>query len=116
MDRVLRCGVFYRAVAGRRAARALRFRKVATPRDIPGLRPASPRVAAVSTVADRGLQPPGDAPVRPTVIRDVLPPRPGAKAVVRAYVALTKPRIVELLLVTTVPAMLLARPRVPPLP
>jgi protoheme IX farnesyltransferase len=33
----------------------------------------------------------------------------------RAYLALTKPRIVELLLVTTVPAMLLARHRVPPL-
>jgi protoheme IX farnesyltransferase len=33
----------------------------------------------------------------------------------RAYLALTKPRIVELLLVTTVPAMLLARHRVPAL-
>jgi protoheme IX farnesyltransferase len=32
----------------------------------------------------------------------------GPLAVVRAYVALTKPRIVELLLVTTVPAMMLA--------
>jgi protoheme IX farnesyltransferase len=31
-----------------------------------------------------------------------------ASAVVRAYVALTKPRIIELLLVTTVPAMMLA--------
>src|SRR5689334_1721244 len=29
-------------------------------------------------------------------------------AVVRAYVALTKPRIVELLLITTIPAMMLA--------
>jgi protoheme IX farnesyltransferase len=34
-------------------------------------------------------------------------------AVLRAYVSLTKPRIVELLLVTTVPAMLLARRGVP---
>jgi len=34
-------------------------------------------------------------------------------AVVRAYLALTKPRIVELLLVTTVPAMLLAQRRLP---
>ena len=34
--------------------------------------------------------------------------RRDAKAVVRAYVALTKPRIVELLLVTTIPAMMLA--------
>jgi heme o synthase len=36
------------------------------------------------------------------------PPRPPFSVRVRAYVALTKPRIVELLLVTTVPAMLLA--------
>jgi heme o synthase len=36
-------------------------------------------------------------------------------AVVRAYVALTKPRIVELLLVTTVPAMFLAHTRLSPL-
>ena len=39
--------------------------------------------------------------------RDVL-------AAVRAYVALTKPRIIELLLVTTVPAMLLAADGLPP--
>ena len=36
-------------------------------------------------------------------------------AVVRAYIALTKPRIVELLLITTVPAMLLAQRGLPPL-
>ncbi|MFD0818145.1 heme o synthase [Micromonospora zhanjiangensis] len=36
-------------------------------------------------------------------------------AVIRAYVALTKPRIVELLLVTTVPTMLLAAGGMPPL-
>ncbi len=36
-------------------------------------------------------------------------------AVVAAYVALTKPRIVELLLVTTVPAMMLAHGGLPPL-
>jgi protoheme IX farnesyltransferase len=35
--------------------------------------------------------------------------------IVRAYLALTKPRIVELLLVTTVPAMFLARTRLSPL-
>ena len=35
---------------------------------------------------------------------------------VRAYVALTKPRIIELLLVTTLPTMLLAAHGVPPLP
>src|SRR5262249_41283668 len=42
-------------------------------------------------------------------------PRRDAAAVVRAYVSLTKPRIVELLLVTTVPAMFLARTRLSPL-
>lgn len=33
--------------------------------------------------------------------------------VVRAYIALTKPRIIELLLVTTVPAMFLAAGGIP---
>lgn len=37
------------------------------------------------------------------------PGRRGVLATVRAYVALTKPRVIELLLVTTVPAMVLAR-------
>jgi protoheme IX farnesyltransferase len=41
--------------------------------------------------------------------------RQGAVAVVRAYVALTKPRIIELLLVTTVPAMFLAAAGLPSL-
>jgi protoheme IX farnesyltransferase len=45
-------------------------------------------------------------------------PGPGraarARAVVAAYVALTKPRIIELLLVTTVPAMVLAAGGLPP--
>jgi protoheme IX farnesyltransferase len=43
--------------------------------------------------------------------------RPGLQvwATVRAYVALTKPRIIELLLVTTVPTMFLAAAGVPPL-
>ena len=39
--------------------------------------------------------------------------RPTAKDTVRAYIALTKPRIIELLLVTTVPAMVLATRQVP---
>jgi heme o synthase len=43
----------------------------------------------------------GDEPARSAGRRD-------AVAVLRAYVALTKPQIVELLLVTTVPAMILA--------
>ncbi len=41
--------------------------------------------------------------------------RVSAKDVVKAYVALTKPRIIELLLVTTVPAMFLAAGGIPPL-
>lgn len=50
---------------------------------------------------------------------EVSPETPAARAtagdVVRAYVALTKPRIIELLLVTTIPAMFLAAGGVPPL-
>ena len=43
-------------------------------------------------------------------------PRSSRSEQVRAYVALTKPRIIELLLVTTVPAMVLATREVPGLP
>ena len=50
------------------------------------------------------------------------PPRRGAgrwagaaRRTIRAYVALTKPRIIELLLVTTVPVMFLAERGVPDL-
>jgi protoheme IX farnesyltransferase len=39
--------------------------------------------------------------------------KPTTKDTVRAYIALTKPRIIELLLVTTVPAMVLATRQVP---
>jgi protoheme IX farnesyltransferase len=39
----------------------------------------------------------------------------GRLATVRAYVALTKPRIIELLLVTTVPTMVIAQRGLPPL-
>ncbi len=39
--------------------------------------------------------------------------QPGRRTTVRAYIALTKPRIIELLLVTTVPAMVLATRQVP---
>ncbi|MBA2313768.1 MAG: protoheme IX farnesyltransferase [Chloroflexi bacterium] len=42
-------------------------------------------------------------------------PRHTRKATVRAYIALTKPRIIELLLVTTVPAMVLAQRGIPSL-
>ncbi|MCP3802323.1 heme o synthase [Allokutzneria sp. A3M-2-11 16] len=40
-------------------------------------------------------------------------PRPDWKNSLRAYVALTKPRVIELLLVTTIPAMLLAQRGLP---
>ncbi len=40
-------------------------------------------------------------------------PRKDIKSVLGAYVALTKPRIIELLLVTTVPAMMLAARGIP---
>ena len=46
-----------------------------------------------------------DAPVRPR----------GLGTVVRAYVALTKPRVIELLLVTTIPVMVLAERGIPSL-
>jgi heme o synthase len=54
-----------------------------------------------------------------TAIQPVLVPggaRPSAVRTVQAYVALTKPRIVETLLVTTVPTMFLAARGLPPLP
>ena len=43
------------------------------------------------------------------------PARPSLRARVGAYVALTKPRIIELLLVTTVPTMVVAQRGLPPL-
>src|SRR5437867_3578698 len=43
-------------------------------------------------------------------------PRSSVGEQIRAYVALTKPRIIELLLVTTVPAMVLATREVPGMP
>jgi heme A synthase len=46
---------------------------------------------------------------------DGIPRPPTAMDKIRAYVALTKPRIIELLLVTTVPAMVLAQRGIPPL-
>jgi heme o synthase len=69
-----------------------------------------------STVTDR---PPASAPVpvvAPRTPASLIPRRRRDVAgVVRAYVALTKPRIVELLLVTTVPAMMVAAGGLPPL-
>jgi protoheme IX farnesyltransferase len=56
----------------------------------------------------------GDAPVSPPR-RVEESPRPRPTDVLRAYVALTKPRIIELLLLTTVPVMFLAAGGVPDL-
>ena len=77
----------------------------------------------LSTVADRALEtvPTAAAPAPVPTALDTTAPAPTAPVVrrrsvvatVRAYVALTKPRIVELLLVTTVPAMILAAPQSP---
>ena len=41
-------------------------------------------------------------------VRITDPQQPGGRATVRDYVLLTKPRIIELLLTTTLPAMVLA--------
>src|SRR5204863_6504465 len=67
----------------------------------------------MTTLADR----PVELTARPIPIAALKAQRrrTGPAAVVRAYVALTKPRIIELLLVTTVPAMFLARQRLSPL-
>jgi protoheme IX farnesyltransferase len=51
----------------------------------------------------------------PSVVRTSTHPRRTARQTISAYVALTKPRIIELLLVTTVPTMFLAEGGVPSL-
>ena len=99
---------------------------MANPRDVPGACP-------VSTLADRDAppaEPAGPFASIPTALTPALdgpldtpgvdttapsPTRTGIGGIVRAYVALTKPPIVELLLITTVPTMFLARHGVPPL-
>ena len=58
----------------------------------------------------------GSAPIRAAITHDLATRRPvRVRDVVSAYVALTKLRIIELLLVTTVPAMFLAAGGIPPL-
>jgi protoheme IX farnesyltransferase len=84
-------------------ARALRGRQQPRCRIEPGVDIESEWSRLVSTVADRP-------------VKTALTPTRAAGSVtgrVRAYVALTKPRIVELLLVTTVPAMIAARHGMP---
>jgi len=46
-------------------------------------------------------------------VTTVLMPRRSASFKLRAYVALTKPRIIELLLVTTLPTMVVAAKGIP---
>jgi protoheme IX farnesyltransferase len=72
----------------------------------------------MSVVADRTVEvtaaPPVPRPIPAAALAaSAERTRPGS--VIKAYVSLTKPRIVELLLVTTVPAMFLARGRFSPL-
>jgi protoheme IX farnesyltransferase len=63
-----------------------------------------------------GLEPARVPTALPTPTRPAaLVVRRDVTGVLRAYLSLTKPRIVELLLVTTVPAMMLAQGGVPPL-
>ena len=64
---------------------------------LPGRRRAAPTPAPIDVPAERSAR------------------RRRSVAVLKAYLALTKPRIVELLLVTTVPAMMLAAGGLPPL-
>jgi protoheme IX farnesyltransferase len=67
-------------------------------------RPAGPPATDAQRAARQALQGPG---------RQVAPVRSAAATTVAAYVALTKPRIIELLLVTTIPTMFLAAHGVP---
>ncbi|MDM4719858.1 heme o synthase [Micromonospora sp. WMMA1363] len=68
----------------------------------------------MSMITERPASNPAGQPVR-TAATESATSRRDARAVVAAYVALTKPRIVELLLVTTVPAMMLAHGGMPSL-
>jgi heme o synthase len=72
----------------------------------------------VPTVADAPtVLPPAEGESRLLVERTRLVEGPvrSARRTLLAYISLTKPRIIELLLVTTVPAMMLAQRGVPPL-
>ena len=91
--------------------------------DTPWPDPATPPTSSTTAVSPSASWPAVTASIRNSRSRTTIPVaalkadrrRTGPVAVLRAYVALTKPRIVELLLVTTVPAMFLARGRLSPL-
>ena len=78
-----------------------------------------PAPGGAPTASDRAAQDPstGESPPdsEAAVHTAGAPHAVSAMDKVRAYVALTKPRIIELLLVTTVPAMVLAQRGIPPL-
>jgi protoheme IX farnesyltransferase len=92
-----------------------------------GLTAAPPRAVlpAIVTIAQPGVAQPGVAQsgvaqsgsvsASPAASATGTRPLPGRGPRVRAYIALTKPRIIELLLVTTVPAMVLAERALPSL-
>jgi protoheme IX farnesyltransferase len=72
----------------------------------------------MSTIADREAPvrltaPPTPAPIPVERLRAQPGAATRARAVFASYLSLTKPRIVELLLITTVPAMFLAQQRLP---
>ncbi|MGC4805937.1 heme o synthase [Micromonospora sp. DT233] len=70
----------------------------------------------MSMITERPVSnPAGQPPVRTVTTRVPAAPRRDVRAMVSAYVAMTKPRIVELLLVTTIPAMMLAEGGLPSL-
>ena len=78
-----------------------------TRRRFSGTSAVSGRLGARPTAVTLGPHPAVEAPAR--IRPDVVPAAPTSRRdLIRAYVALTKPRIIELLLVTTVPAMVLA--------
>lgn len=56
---------------------------------------------------------PGGAPTAPATARKLAAERSGWRRTLGAYVSLTKPRVIELLLVTTVPTMILAQRGLP---
>ncbi len=67
-------------------------------------------VVGSGLVSGGGRSVPADGSIAPTATSAS---GPTTRDTIRAYVALTKPRIIELLLVTTVPAMVLAARQVP---
>ena len=76
---------------------------------------AQPRLAHGGTEAVQSVVTPGEEPLAdaPDAAASAVPSRLAVGQRVRAYLALTKPRIIELLLVTTLPSMVLAADGLP---